>query len=511
MKSSKKNIIVSAITVIALCFSLMIGGTYAWFTDEVSSSVCTVESGTLRVGLEMKNNAGEWEDANGKTLMFKVGGVIPAENTKILWEPGCTYELPELRIINNGNLALKYRVVINGIDGDNRLNEVIRWTVGGVNLNEYVKLLPEENHEFTIKGHMLETAGNVYQGLSIEGIGITVYATQASHEVDSKDNTYDIDATNPNVTFADTSDSLKEVLASDDIDGKTIKLTDNIAIPEDEPLVISGKDVAIDLNGNALTSNGKTFSVSGSTVVIKDSSSAANGEIATSDSYPAIEAVNSDVTIEGGKFTSSYAKEGSSGYANVIQARNSDLTINGGYFENTDSVGSYNYIIKVPCYSRTEKTTVTINGGTFVSNRDYGYIITSDSDADVDVIINGGTFKTLGRNSYLTNVKGNVIVNDCTFVAEGNNTVFNIPADSTVTVKGGTYSVNEKSYTDTSLAGLIFHRKTNGWTSVSGTLLVDPAEGKEVKVNQLTYAGFIAEGASQSAEKDADGYYVIKK
>ena len=39
----------------------------------------------------------------------------------------------------------------------------------------------------------------------------------------------------------------------------------------------------------------------------------------------------------------------------------------------------------------------------------------------------------------------------------------------------------------------------------------DPAEGKEVKVNQLTYNGFIAEGASQSAEKDADGYYVIKK
>ena len=500
MKSSKKNIIVSAIMVIALCFGVMVGGTYAWFTDEVSSSVCTVESGSLRVGLEMKNNAGEWEDANGKTLMFKVGGVIPAENTKILWEPGCTYELPELRIINNGNLALKYRVVINGIDGDNRLNEVIRWTVGGVNLNEYVKLLPEENHKFTIKGHMLETAGNVYQGLSIEGIGITVYATQASHEVDSKDNTYDEDATNPNVTFADTSDSLKEVLASDDIEGKTIKLTDNIAIPEDEPLVINGKDVAIDLNGNEITS--KHMQVKGSTVVIKDTSADGNGHIATEDSYAVIQADNSNVTIESGKLVSNYAKEGSSGYARVLQANNSEITINGGYFENTDAVGSYNYLVEANGSSK-----VTINGGTFVSNRDYGYIVTGKGDVE----INGGYFTTKGRNSYLTNVQGNVVINDCTFVAEGSNTVFNIPSNSKVTVKGGTYSVNEKSYTDTTLAGLIFHRKTNGWTSVSGTLLVDPAEGKEVKVNQLTYAGFIAEGASQSAGKDADGYYVIKK
>ena len=191
MKSSKKNIIVSAITVIALCFSLMIGGTYAWFTDEVNSNVCTVESGTLRVGLEMKNNAGEWEDANGKTLMFKVGGVIPAENTKILWEPGCTYELPELRVINKGNLALKYKVIVSGVKGDAELNEVITWTIGENAVSENVKLLPGEAKNFVIKGHMLETAGNNYQGLTISGIGIKVLATQVSHESDSKDSSYD--------------------------------------------------------------------------------------------------------------------------------------------------------------------------------------------------------------------------------------------------------------------------------------------------------------------------------
>ena len=191
MKKSKRNIIVSAIMVIALCFGVMVGGTYAWFTDEVSSSVCTVESGTLRVGLEMKDDNGEWVDANGKTLMFKVGGAIAPEGTKILWEPGCTYELPELRVINKGNLALKYKVIVSGVKGDAELNEVITWTIGENAVSENVKLLPGEAKNFVIKGHMLETAGNNYQGLTISGIGIKVLATQVSHESDSKDSNYD--------------------------------------------------------------------------------------------------------------------------------------------------------------------------------------------------------------------------------------------------------------------------------------------------------------------------------
>ena len=269
---------------------------------------------------------------------------------------------------------------------------------------------------------------------------------------------------------------------------------------------MDGKNVAFDLNGKSL--NTTKLEVNNSTVVFGDSSENGEGTLATDDSYGVINAVNSNVTIESGRFVSSYNKAGSSGYANVIQVRNSELTINGGYFENTDDVGSYNYLIKAPSYSNTERTTITINGGTFVSNRDYGYIVTGDSDANVDVVINGGEFKTTGRNSYLTNVKGSVVVNDCTFTATGNNTVFNIPNDSTVTVKGGTFSVNENSYTDPSLAGLIFHRKTNGWTSVYGTLLVDPVN--PVKVNQPTYSGFLAAGATQSA-KDANGFYTITK
>lgn len=256
--------------------------------------------------------------------------------------------------------------------------------------------------------------------------------------------------------------------------------------------------MAFDLNGKSL--NTKKLEVNKSTVVFGDSSENGGGTLATDDSYGVINAVDSNVTIENGQFVSTY-DTGTSGYAPVIQARNSNLTINGGYFENTDGVGSYNYLIKAPSYNRNEKTTITINGGEFVSHRDYGYIVTGDSDANVEVVINGGTFTTEGNNSYLTNVKGNVVVNDCTFTA-GNSVVFNIPKGYTATVKGGTFSVNNKS-------GFFSHNKTTGWVSdFTGTLLVDPI--KPVKINQETYSGFFANGATQSA-KGADGFYTISK
>ncbi len=53
--------------------------------------------------------------AEGKTLDFVKAA--DAKGEAILWEPGCTYTLPELRVVNNGNLALKYMIKITGIKG----------------------------------------------------------------------------------------------------------------------------------------------------------------------------------------------------------------------------------------------------------------------------------------------------------------------------------------------------------------------------------------------------------
>ena len=191
-----KHALIVSIMAMLLCVAMLVGTTFAWFTDTASTAVNKIQAGTLDVDLEMYDGA-NWVSAEGKTLQFKVNGQIPAEGTQILWEPGCTYELPQLRVVNKGNLALKYKIQITGIQGDAKLNEVIDWTINdaAINLTEEHLSAGQTGAAFTIKGHMQETAGNEYQGLTIDGIGITVFATQDTVENDSFGKTYDEGAT----------------------------------------------------------------------------------------------------------------------------------------------------------------------------------------------------------------------------------------------------------------------------------------------------------------------------
>ena len=235
-RNSTKSKLLSSVIALVLCVSMLIGATFAWFTDTASTGVNKIQAGTLDVALEMYDGT-NWVNAEGQTLQFKKAAGASA-GEPVLWEPGCTYELPELRIINKGNLALKYKVIITGINGDATLNDVIDWTIGTVALGTEQHLAVGANNEFTIKGHMQETAGNEYQNLTIDGIGITVVATQLNSEYDSFNNTYDTNATYLNtdangnylisnadelVYFAKTVNVDRETYA-----GKIIKLTADI-------------------------------------------------------------------------------------------------------------------------------------------------------------------------------------------------------------------------------------------------------------------------------------------
>ena len=193
MKDTKKRLL-SSIATLCVCFAMFIGSTYAWFTDSASTGVNKIQAGNLDVALEMSTDGITWESAEGKTLTFKTTDNRAAD--QILWEPGCTYELPQLRVVNKGNLALKYKIQINGIQGDAKLNEVIDWTINNaaINLTEKHLLAGQTGDAFIIKGHMQETAGNDYRNLTIDGIGITVFATQDTVENDSFGNMYDENA-----------------------------------------------------------------------------------------------------------------------------------------------------------------------------------------------------------------------------------------------------------------------------------------------------------------------------
>ncbi len=234
---SKKSALLMSFTSLLLCFAMLAGSTFAWFTDTASTAVNKIQSGTLKVDIQNKAR----ESLRGKTLRWVVNGQISENN--VLWEPNCTYELESFEIVNQGNLALKYQITINGVTGDAKLLEAIKFTakIDGEEIDldrlsgailpkdaavkDATKEVVKETKLITISGHMKEKAGNEYQGLSIDGIGITVVATQYTYEYDSKDNLYDEDA---DYTIQVNKDNIQDYLDGKygSIDGMTLVLAE---------------------------------------------------------------------------------------------------------------------------------------------------------------------------------------------------------------------------------------------------------------------------------------------
>jgi len=221
-RKSTKRALLGSVMAMVLCLAMLVGATLAWFTDTASTGVNKIQAGKLDVVLEMQNADGKWVSAEGKTLDFVKAA--DAKGEAILWEPGCTYELPALQIRNNGNLALKYKVIITGINGSAKLNTAIEWTIGDVAMGTEQHLAAGESNAFTIKGHMKESAGNEYMNESIDGIAITVVATQDTVESDSFDKDYDAGAEYPVVAVANVNTNGDTVLKDKEED-HTIQVT----------------------------------------------------------------------------------------------------------------------------------------------------------------------------------------------------------------------------------------------------------------------------------------------
>lgn len=131
------NALLGSLTMMLLCFALLLGTTFAWFTDTVSSSTATIHSGNLKVALEyaLQPTNGElvWQDATDSTVDL-FGGAN--------WEPGYT-GVVYLRVRNTGSLSLKYQYNIEVTE--NTLGQ----TSGGdpIDLTDYIKLTAVENRD----------------------------------------------------------------------------------------------------------------------------------------------------------------------------------------------------------------------------------------------------------------------------------------------------------------------------------------------------------------------------
>ena len=201
-KNTTKRSLLASVLALVMCVTMLVGTTFAWFTDSASTSVNRIQAGTLNVDIVDESG----DSLDGKSLSFRnVTG-----ETNIFWEPGATFFTQGFKIVNEGDLALKYKVVVSGLTGDAKLLEAIDFAVvtdntkkdaDAVSFAEEGQLLtkgasaPADNAVYYyLRGHMKEDANNDYQGLTLEGVSITVYATQYSYENDSFNNEYDANA-----------------------------------------------------------------------------------------------------------------------------------------------------------------------------------------------------------------------------------------------------------------------------------------------------------------------------
>ena len=215
-QKATKRALLTSVMALVMCVVMLVGTTFAWFTDTASTNVNKIVSGNLKVDIIEENSDNHIEKLNfTKKVDTPTDGSTAAD---ILWEPGCRYLTVGFRIANKGNLALKWKAEINkdnivdgkaaptAKDGKSLLDVIDFYVVTSTDENADAVAIENftgnlakgaKSGVYYIKGVMQTTAGNDYQDLTLEGITITVYATQDTVEYDSFGKDYDENATYP--------------------------------------------------------------------------------------------------------------------------------------------------------------------------------------------------------------------------------------------------------------------------------------------------------------------------
>ena len=377
-KSTKRALLTSVLALL-MCVAMLIGTTFAWFTDTASTGVNKIVSGNLKVDI-----IGAKSDSHIEKLNFtKAAG---AESEALLWEPGCRYLTEGFRIANKGNLALKWKAEINkdnivdgkaaptAKDGKSLLDVIDFYVVTkaadgtetAVAIENFTGKLAAnvgKSETYYIKGVMQTTAGNDYQDLTLDGITITVYATQDTVENDSFDNQYDKNAGYPVASAAE----MKEALANGGIvsvnkDIKTDNIGDNVAdritISQPTTLNLDAKIISPDDMAN----NSKNFCA---LIVDADTTINAgeNGGIDTgrNGGYALNVRKGANLTITGGSYY---------GGGTAVQVQEGTLTITGGHFAVEAFGEPYGYNFLLNCIDTAYKdgtANIIVKGGTFVN------------------------------------------------------------------------------------------------------------------------------------------------
>lgn len=269
-KTTKRALMMSVVSLF-LCFTMLLGTTYAWFTDSVTSSGNKIMAGTLDIKLFMHTENGAVEITNESDPIFGAAGLAQDDAAATLWEPGKT-QVVYLSLVNAGTLDLKYKVNLvvkedktnpaNLEAGAAKLYEVMEYAITpdaqygdvtawdeaagvsvdyGTNMTQAatVELKRGETHYFALSVHMLEEAGNEYQGLSLN-FDVAVFASQLASEEDSFGPDYDDLATYEDGAYIlpKTEDATADVAADNSFsyenENKTFKVSGTVEDPADD-------------------------------------------------------------------------------------------------------------------------------------------------------------------------------------------------------------------------------------------------------------------------------------
>ena len=210
-KSTKRALLVSVMAMV-ICFTMLLGTTFAWFTDFEESTGNIIKSGTLEIQFEHYNFT------NSVYESAETGAIFDYQN----WEPGYV-DLEQIKITNAGSLDFNYKLKIvgtytaladvievycfEGVKADVERNELVAVkdpsTPGLGYLGTLAEvadisfdfasnsLLDGASQEYTIVLKMSETAGNQYQNSTFSNFSVQVLATQMTSEVDTWNDQYD--------------------------------------------------------------------------------------------------------------------------------------------------------------------------------------------------------------------------------------------------------------------------------------------------------------------------------
>lgn len=409
--TTTKRALLLSLGTLMLCMAMLIGSTFAWFTDSISTGINEIRSGNLDVGLEYKNNeVVNWTTVDKDTLVFG----------DTLWEPGHV-EIAYFKVKNLGTLALEYSLGItiadeegstNVNDEDFKLSNYLKFAViegeqtyttrneaiaaaeanNPVTLSAYVNdkttvLYPVSDPVNAAEPSEAYVAFVVYMPTTVSNeanyktgaaapriqLGVTLDATQTPYEYDSFDNQYD------DLAAALILDGYKEVATTEDLEA-ALAAGDNVVLSKDIKITTSNALAA----GQVIEANGHTITITDLNNLAGDGAVIRNATIAADGTW--------GMFAYGGTYENCTFDKCSPYFA---PKENSSLTFRNCVFDNTTLQICYNEGGRKP-----ETNNVTITGCTFNLN--------NTDEASHAIVFSGGT-KTYWSTA------SNIVMEDNTF------------------------------------------------------------------------------------------------